>query len=122
MPLYPTNLPSFIWGAVIGGVAAFATGFFKNAGEHAFAYIANKVHPAPPTPVQVNGKFAPVRFPPSQCAWVNEVKLYEYEAKGYSYYPHPQNGVRCYRVTSDGMRPLKEFLLVQPGAQEVAGA
>lgn len=122
MSLLPTDLPSFVWGAVLAGIAAFATGFLKHAGERAFGYIANKLNPKPPEPTQVDGHFVPTRFVPSECAWVNEVKLYEYEAKGYTYYPHPKSRARCFRITSDGMRPLKEFLLVQPGAKEVAGA
>ena len=122
MSLLPTDLPSFAWGALLGGVAAFATGFLKKAGEHAFGYLANRINPKPPEPFQVDGRFVPTRFAPSDCAWVNEVKLYEYEEKGYTYYPHSKNNARCYRMTSDGMKPLKEFLLVQPGAKEVASA
>jgi len=122
MPLLPTNLPSFTWGLIIGGIAAFATGFFKRAGERVFDYFANRFHPMPPEPVQVDGHFQPTRFAPSQCAWINEVKLYEYETKGYTYYPHPKENARCYRLTSDDMRSLKEFLMVQPDAKEVARA
>jgi hypothetical protein len=56
------------------------------------------------------------------CAWVREIDLYEYEQKGYGYYPHPENGAHGFRITSDGRRPLKEFLLIQPGAEEIRGA
>ena len=122
MPLLPTDLPSFVWGLLIGGAAAFLTGFLKKAGEHAFTLVASKIHPKPPEPEQVDGKFYPTIFAPSDCAWVNEVKLYEYEAKGYTYYPHPKNNARCFRITSDGTRRLKEFLLVKPEAQRVPHA
>lgn len=122
MPLLPTDLASFAWGAALGGVAAFGTGFLKKAGEHFFGYVANRVNPKPPEPIQVDGRFVPARFNPSECAWVNEVKLYDYEEKGYTYYPHPKGNAPCYRITSDGMRPLKEFLLVKPGAKEATGA
>jgi hypothetical protein len=122
MSILPTDLPSFAWGALLGVAAAFATGFFKKAGEHAFAYIANKIHPKAPEPVQVDGRFVPTRFAASECAWINEVKLYEYEEKGYTYYPHPKSDAPCFRMSSDGMRPLKEFLLVQPGARELTNA
>ena len=116
MSFLPTDFISFIWGAVLGAVAALATGFLAKAGEHFFAVVLAKVNPKPPGPVQVDGRFAPKRYRPDHCAWVNEVKLYDYEAKGYFYYPHPANGARCFRITSDGMLPLKEYLLVRPGS------
>jgi hypothetical protein len=118
----PTDWPSFVWGAAIAGLAAFGTGFLKNAGEHTFTHVAGKLNPKPPEPERVDGRFVPTRFAPGVCAWVNEQKLYEYEEKGYTYYPHPKNGAYCFRNTSDGRGPVKEFLLVQPGAQKVAGA
>jgi hypothetical protein len=122
MSLLPTDLASFAWGALIGGVAAFATGFLKKAGEYSFGYFTNKISPKEPEPIQVAGSFVPTQFAPSDCAWINEVKLYEYEEKGYTYYPHPKNKARCFRITSDGMKPLKEFLLVQQGAKELTSA
>jgi hypothetical protein len=122
MSFLPTDLPSFAWGALIGAVAAFGTGFLKKAGEHVFTLVAGKVNPKPPEPEQVDGRFVPTRFAPGVCAWVREVQLYEYEEKGYTYYPHPKNEARCFRITSDGMKPVKEFLLVQPGSARVAGA
>ena len=122
MSFLPTDLPSFAWGALIGAVAAFGTGFLKKAGEHAFTLIAGKMNPKPPEPEQVDGRFIPTSFAPGVCAWVREVQLYEYEETGYTYYPHPKNEARCFRITSDGMKPVKEFLLVQPGSVRVAGA
>ena len=117
MAFLPTDLPSFAWGALIGVIAAFWTGFLQKAGEHAFTYFKNKINPKPPEPERVDGRFVPVAFSPSECAWVNEVKLYDYEQKGYSYYPHPKNNARCFRITSDSSRSIKEFLQVQPGAK-----
>lgn len=121
MSFLPTDLPSFAWGVLIGAGAAFGTGFLQKAGEHAFTFAAGKVNPKPPEPEQVDGRFVPTRFTPGICAWVGEIQLYEYEEKGYTYYPHPKNEARCFRITSDGVKPVKEFLLVQPGAVEVAG-
>lgn len=121
MSFLPTDFPSFVWGAAITGVAAFATGFLKKGGEHAFTKVAAKLNPKPPDPEQVDGRFAlPTSAGP--CAWVSELKLYEYEEKGYTYYPHPKNGARCFRNTSDGRNPVREFLLVLPEAQKVADA
>lgn len=122
MSLLPTDLSSFAWGLVLGAGAAFAAGFLQKAGDHAFVYLASKISPSPPEPVQVDGRFLPTRFAPGDCAWVNEIKLYDCEAQGYTYYLHPKSNARCYRVTSDGARPLKEFLLVKPGAKEIPSA
>ena len=120
MVILPTDSPSFAWGVFIGAIAAFGTGFLQKAGEHLFIYLKNRINPKVPEPEQVDGRFVPAAFPPSECVWVNEGKLYDYEQKGYSYYPHPKNNARCFRLTSHGLHPLKEFLLVQPGAKEVA--
>lgn len=123
MSFLPTDWPSFVWGALIGAIAAFGTGFLKKAGEHAFTHVAGKVNPKLPEPEQIDGRFESTRFAPGICAWVREARLYEYEEKGYTYYPHPKNEARCFRITSDGRDRIKEFLLVQPGAKEVvAGA
>lgn len=111
----PSDLPSFLWGASIGALAAFLTGFLQKAGEHAFERFRHWLNPPEPEPVQVDGHFRPTRFDPGSCAWIRDVKLYEYEAKGYTFYPHPNSGGKCFRITSDGRFPLKEFLMVQPG-------
>ena len=81
-----------------------------------FARLDERLHPKAPDPVQVDGKFVPERFSPGLCAWVREVQLYEYEEKNYTYYPHPKSDARCFRITSDGRNPVKEYLMVQPGA------
>ena len=122
MSFFPTDWVSFLWGVVLAGMAAFSTGFLKKAGEHAFAAIEKKFNPGKPEPVQVDGKFVPTRFAPESCAWVWEVQLYEYESNGYTHYPHPSNGARCFRTTSRGGAPIKEFLLVQPGVTEIDAA
>jgi hypothetical protein len=122
MSFLPTDWPSFAWGAAIGAIAAFSTGFLQKAGEQAFLLLKEKVHPSPLEPLQVDRKFSPSLFAPGECSWVKEERLHEYEEKGFSYYPHPNGGARCYRLTSDGSRPIKEFLLVQPGAKQVASA
>ena len=119
MAFLPTDLSSFAWGALFGAIAAFGTGFLQRAGEHAFTFLKNKIHPKSPEPEQVDGRFIPVTYAPGECAWVNEIKLYDYEQKGFSYYPHHKNNARCFRISSDGQHRIKEFLLVQPGAKEV---
>lgn len=123
MPLiFPTNWPSFVWGVGLAGIAAFGTGFLQKAGERAYAYIANKINPRPSETVQVDKRFVPTRYEPNKCAWVSEAKLYEYEQKGYTYYPYPKGNSRCFRITSDGRHQYKEFLLVQQGAAEITSA
>ncbi|MGZ8984553.1 MAG: hypothetical protein ACXW11_11490 [Methylotenera sp.] len=116
MAFLPTDLSSFAWGVLIGGLVAFATGFFQKAGEHTFTFVKNKINLAPPEPEQVDGRFVQNICLPDKCAWVNEARLYEFEQKNYSYYPHPKNNARCYRITSDGHHTIKEYLLVQPGS------
>ena len=115
MAFLPSDWPSFLWGAAIGTIAAFGSGFFKKVGEKAFSALEHRLHPKPPEPIQVDGKFVPTRFNPGRCAWIREVQLYGYEAKGYSYYPHPSSGARCFRITGNGSIPVKEFLMVEPG-------
>jgi hypothetical protein len=111
--------PSFGWGVVTGGVIAFWAGFFKKAGEALFTAVSARFKP--PEPIQVDGKFIPNLFPPGSCAWVNELKLYEYEEQGYSYYPYGKRNARCFRLISDGPKLLKEFLMVKPGATKNEG-
>ena len=116
MSFLPTDWSSFLWGAAVGALAAFGTGFLQKGGEKAFAYLDGKLNPKPPEPIQVDGRFVPTAFTPGECAWINGVKLYEYEEKNYTYYPHPKSGGKCFRITSDGRHALKEFLMVQPDA------
>jgi len=111
----PSDLASFLWGAAIGAVAAFGTGFLQRAGEKSFERFERWRNPPDPEPTQVDGKFEPTRYNPGRCAWIRDLKLYEYEAKGYTYYAHPKTGGRCFRITSDGRSPVKEFLMVEPG-------
>ena len=118
MFLLPTDWLSFLWGAAIGAVAAFATGFFKKAGEKAFDKFERWRHPPTPEPTQVDGRFQPTRFNPGRCAWIRETQVYDYEAKGYTYYPNPKTNGHCFRITGDGNRLLKEFLMVEPGIAE----
>lgn len=116
MPFLPTDLPSFAWGAFAGAAVAFGTGFLKKAGEHTFDLLAHRLNPPPPQPVQVDGQFVPTAYAPADCAWVGEEHVYDYETKGYTHYPHPESGAKCFRVISDGNKPVREVLLVQPGA------
>ena len=121
MSLLPSDPVSFVWGAVVGIFGAFGTGFLKKAGEDFYSWVKNKVNPKPPEPVQVDGKFVPSMFEAGSCAWVRQERLYEFEEQAYTYYPHPKNGARCFRVTTDGSRPLTEFLMVKPGVKLNAG-
>ena len=121
MQILPTgwNWASFIWGACIGTVTAFGAGFLQKAGEHFFDLLKNKVSPPPLEPKQLGGSFIPTTYQPGDCAWIRDYQLYDYEQKGYFYYPHPEDEAKCYRVTSDGTKPVKEFLMVKLDAQRV---
>ena len=122
MAFWPTDLSSFSWGIAAGAVAAFGTGFLQKLGEEAYRWVAGKVNPPPIEPMQVDGRFEPTAYAPGTCAWVSEARLYEFEAKGYEYYPHPKSKGKCFRITSDGRNPFTEFLMVQPGAEKVTDA
>jgi len=121
MSLLPSDFVSFAWGTAIGVLGAFGTGFLKKGGEDFYSWVKNKIHPKPLNPIQVDGQFVPSLYEAGSCAWVRQERTYEYEEKAYTYYPHPKNGARCFRVTSDGSRPLTEFLMVKPEANH-AGA
>jgi hypothetical protein len=106
---------SFTWGATAtAAVIALWSGFFKKAGEALFALAAARLKP--PRSVQVDGKFVPTLYAPGSCAWINELKLYDREQEGFTYYPYGKRSAKCFRITSDGREVLKEFLMVQPGA------
>ena len=47
MSFLPTDWPSFLWGALIGGLGAFFLSFFSKAGEAAFEYLKGKRSPTP---------------------------------------------------------------------------
>ena len=108
---------SFIWGAVVGGLAAFATGFLKKAGEHAYERFRTKFFPEPLSPIEIDRRFEPSLYKPGGCSWVAEARVAEFEDKGYTHYPHPGGAPKCYRITFDGTRSFKEFLMVNPGAE-----
>ena len=111
---------SFIGGAVIGGVAAFVTGFLKKAGEQTYTALHQKLFPEPLGPIEVDRKFSPSLYKPGNCSWVAELDVSEFEDKGFTYYPHPSGAPKCFRTTSDGRRTFKEFLMVKPNAENNA--
>lgn len=120
MVVLPIDWSSFLWGAVVGGGAAFATGFLKKAGEQAYAAIHRRMFPEPPGPIEVDRKFSPSLYRLGTCAWVSELDVNEFEDKGYTHYPHPSGAPKCFRTTSDGRRAFKEFLMVRPDAEKNA--
>ena len=92
----------------------------KKAGEDAYDKTKEKLFPAPPEPVKFSGKFAATAYAPGTCSWVPEDRLYEFEEKNYSYYPHPQTGAKCFRVVSlGGNATREEYLMVQPDAKKL---
>jgi hypothetical protein len=116
MDFLPSDWTSFIWGTFIGGVAAFATGFLKKAGDHAYSAIQRRFFPEPLKSIEVDRKFVPSLYKIGGCAWVAELDVSEFEDKGFKHYPHPSGSPKCFRVTSDGRRTINEFLMVKPDA------
>lgn len=110
--------PSFLWGLAIGALGAFFTGFLKKLGEESWLVLKKRLFPEPPEPIQVATNFDPILFEAGSCAWVSELKKHDKEAEGYTHYPHPSGGAKCYRVVRSGNGNLnKEFLMVKPDAK-----
>jgi hypothetical protein len=60
-------------------------------------------------------------YEPGTCSWVPKDRLYDFEEKHYSYYPHPQAGAKCFRVASLGGNATREkYLMVKPDAKKLA--
>lgn len=116
MSFLPTDWNSFIWGVAVGGLGAFFTAFPKKFGEDAYAVLKSKCFPKPPEPIKVDAKFAPSASEAPESAWVPEGRVYDYEAKNYSYYLHPKTGGKCFRVVGEGNSSRREFLMVPPDA------
>ena len=109
MNLLPSDLVSFVWGLLVAGLAAIASGFLSEAGK----YLWQKVKPEPPKDVQVDLTFEPELYTGSDCRWVNEESLSRYE-KDHFYYPHPSNGARCYRKDTQRL----SYLMVNNNAKK----
>ena len=117
--MLPDDLTSYLWGAASVALVWFISSFIKAAGKDAWGWVKNKANPTEPDPIKVGGKFVPKTFPPGECAWVGQDKVYNYEEKDYFYYPHPKNGAKCYRETYSGHIKKIEWLLVKPGTGKV---
>jgi hypothetical protein len=120
MTFLPTDWPSFLWGAIVGLLAAFFTGFFTKAGEHAYTAVHSKLFPKPMEPIEVDRHFAPDLYKLGSCSWVSEIDVPEFEDKGFIHYPHQSGSPKCYRTTYNGHANVSEFLMVQPGAEKNA--
>jgi hypothetical protein len=95
MSFLPSDLPSFLWGAVVGLVGAFFSGFLKKAGEDAYHFVRDKLNPPPVPPLELSPRFEPTLFKPGGCAWVEELKVPDYEDQGYTHYPHESGAPKC---------------------------
>ncbi len=115
MSFLPTDWLSFLWGLAVGALGLLFTGALKKGGEDVYAAVKERLFPTPPEPIRVAHDFDPVLYQPGGCAWVPEVYTHDREAQGYTYYPHPKGGAKCYRT--GGARGSNEFLMVRPDAQ-----
>lgn len=116
--MFPDDLPSYLWGVASVALVWFLSSFTKAAGKDAWGWVKSKISPEPPEPIKVDGKFVPKVYPPGECAWIGETKIYDYEGKDYFYYPHPKNNWKCYRETFSVHIKTKEWLMVKPGAEK----
>ena len=104
------NWPSFIWGLVLGGLAALLTGFLKKAGEDAWVALKARLFPAEPDPIAVPNDFNPNQYEQANFSWVHENAVHEKQAQGYTYFIHPTHHAKCFRQLPD----RKEFVMRQP--------
>jgi hypothetical protein len=93
MNWFPTDLPSFLWGIMIGLGGAFLTGILQEAGKDTWLWLKRKVSSVPL--IKLDGKFIPTLYDPGSCAWVPEERVYDYEQKGYTYYS--KGNAKCFR-------------------------
>ena len=114
MAIFPTDLPSFLWGVAISAFAAFGTGFVKRAGEDFYLWAKKKANPPPPQPVEVDRRFVPSGHESGGCSWVAEQRIDELKEQGYALYLRPDDNAPCFRVTVVGGRQIREFVMVTP--------
>lgn len=119
MDWLPKDLPSFIWGMVTSGLIV---GILRGAGQDIWRSLKQKLFPPPLPPIKVDSRFEPVGYEPDSCVWVREERLYENEKSGHTYYPHPQNGAKCYRETGAGQQRWSEFLMLRPKAKKATNS
>jgi len=110
---------SYLLGLVLIAAGLMFHGFFKEVGKDIWGYLKSKFNPPDPDPIKVDGSFDSKQPTPSNRAWVNESKLYDFESRGYTYYPHPKNQAKCFRETGAGNNRYIEFLMVKPDADKV---
>lgn len=115
MSFLPADLPSFLWGIAIGGIAALLSGIFKKAGEDLYGLLKSRL--APPAPISVPHDFDPVLYEKGGCAWVPESDLERLEANGYTYYPHKKRSAKCFRMTYSVHGQINEYLMAKPNAK-----
>lgn len=62
-------------------------------------------------------KYYPVPFfPMGGYRWVPEIRLEEFEGKGYRMFLHPTQGKRCYYIPFNDFRNMKEYLMYRTSA------
>jgi hypothetical protein len=110
MDFWPRDLLSFGWGLLVGGVAAFLTGFLKKAGEDTWTAVHKRLFPLDPEPIHVPANFNPNQYEQGTFAWVRDDSIHQREIEGYTHFLHPNGRAKCFR-TIPGHR---EFLMRTP--------
>ena len=105
------SLIDFIIGVVVGFSGAFLTGVTTKASEDFYKkFIKKYIFPTQQF-VPVGKSFTLEKSKNENLAWISEDKLYEYEAQGYKFKWIDKKKNACYRMTSDGSRNYKEYLM-----------
>ena len=67
-----------------------------------------------PEPVRLPGHFVPEPSAHDDYVWVPEFDLHDREVEGYTYYLHPSDGAKCYRLVQRGKHVSHEYLMATP--------
>ena len=110
----PDDLAIYIWSLIGIAVVWFLRSFISAAGKDAWCWFKHKFRPPQLKPIEVEENFSETITEGGERAWVRDAKSHDREAEGYTYYPHPNNGEKCFRRTKSGDKRYIEWLMVKP--------
>lgn len=117
MDLLPSDIVSFVWGALAAGALLVVTGLCNAAVSDLYLWIKKKLDRSPPEPRELPQRFSPSVFAKEDCAWEPEIDVPGKEQEGWSFYPHPDTKGRGFRMANHGGKLTREFLMTKPGAK-----
>jgi hypothetical protein len=100
-------------------IASISKGFLSAAGKDFWTLLKSRTKNRFIKEVEVDPEFIAHIFPVQNCTWIPEENLANKEKHQWTYYPHPNNGKRCYRLVGEGKFAKKEYFMVTPNAIRV---